>query len=300
MATYYPISEDAARRAKQANSWSDYRDGSATAEYRSMVDAAVEIAEAQKARVDPEYHEKIDSLLDAYCRRLAANINRGNEIDASCPSVMIAGASNFPVRKKEKQNTARAKNVQEYNEIKGLLDRIQSVGMGGIMSDDKDAIAKLRAKLEKHEALQDQMKSVNAYYRKHGSLDGCPDLPADEWARIEAGMQRHGVPFPGWALANNNATIRRVRDRIKTLEAEAAQMAEAREPVAGDGYELRENTEIMRVQFIFDFKPDDDTRALLKQHGFRWAPSQGAWQRLLNDNGRRAAREVIRLLQGVA
>lgn len=82
MATYYPISEVAAKRAKQANSWSDYVPGSATAEYRRMVDAAVEIAEAQKARVDPQYHEKIDALLDTYCRRLAANINRGNEIDA--------------------------------------------------------------------------------------------------------------------------------------------------------------------------------------------------------------------------
>lgn len=299
MATYYPISEDAAKRAKEANSWSDYAPGSATAEYQRMVDAAVEIAEAQKARVDPQYHEKIDHLLDLYCRRLAANINRGNEIDARVPSVMIAGASNFPVQKKEKQNAARAQNVQEYNLISGLLDRIRSVGMGGIMSDDKDALDKLRAKLEKHEALQAQMKAANAYYRKNGTIEGCPDLPADEWERAEAGMQRQGAPFPGWALANNNATIRRIRDRIQTLEAEAAKMADVREPEKGDGYELRENAEIMRVQFVFDGKPNDETRALLKQHGFRWAPSEGAWQRLLNENGRRAAREVVRLLQGV-
>ena len=35
---YYPINEGAARRAKEMNSFSDYKEGSATAEYRAMVD----------------------------------------------------------------------------------------------------------------------------------------------------------------------------------------------------------------------------------------------------------------------
>ena len=48
------------------------------------------------------YHEKIDSLLDTYARKLAANMNKGYEIDARVPSILIAGGSNFPTRKKEK------------------------------------------------------------------------------------------------------------------------------------------------------------------------------------------------------
>ena len=52
-----------------------------------------------------------------------------------------------------------------------------------------------------------------------------------------------------------------------------------------------------RIQFLFDDKPDEDTRSLLKSHGFRWAPSEGAWQRLLNDNGRSAARAVKAALE---
>ena len=62
--TYYPINEDAARRAKNMNSFSDYKEGSATASYRKAVDEAAALAERQKARVDPMYHEKIDRLLD--------------------------------------------------------------------------------------------------------------------------------------------------------------------------------------------------------------------------------------------
>ena len=74
---YYPINEGAARRAKEMNSFSDYKEGSATAEYRAMVDKAAAIAEQQKSRVDPMYHEKIDHLLDTYARKLAENMNQG-------------------------------------------------------------------------------------------------------------------------------------------------------------------------------------------------------------------------------
>lgn len=111
---YYPINEGAARRAKEAISFSDYRPGSATAEYRHYVDQAVEVAERQKKRVEPEYHEKIDQLLDTYARKLAENMNKGYEITARVPSVLIAGPANFPVRAKEKQNAASDRNMEEF------------------------------------------------------------------------------------------------------------------------------------------------------------------------------------------
>ena len=299
---YYSISEEAARRAKEANSWSDYVQGSATAEYRRMCDAAARIAEAQKLRVGTEYHAKIDELLDAYARKLAENINHRNEIDARCPSIMIAGGSNFPVRKKEKQNAARDKNWKEYECIEGILDRIKSTGMGGIVSDDKNAIAKLTAKLEARKQAQEHMKAVNAYFRKHKTLDGCPDLTDGERNRLNAQMAQgwrvNSMPFEPWALSNNNADIHRIQDRIAALqkEAERAESNKGAEPVTGDGYRLIENAEAGRIQFIFDGKPDEQTRSTLKTWGFKWAPSQGAWQRMLNGNGRYAAEQVRKYL----
>ena len=57
-----------------------------------------------------------------------------------------------------------------------------------------------------------------------------------------------------------------------------------------------ENAEEMRVQLRFPGKPDEQTRSLLKSHGFRWSPTQGAWQRQLNGNGTYAARQVMNTL----
>ena len=57
-------------------------------------------------------------------------------IEARVPSILIAGGSNFPVRQKEKQNAARDRNMEDWNEIQGLFDKIRSTGMGGISADD--------------------------------------------------------------------------------------------------------------------------------------------------------------------
>ena len=99
MPKYYEISEAAAKRAKDMNSYSDYAPGSATAGYRAMVDEAYALAEKQKAQVDPMYHDKIDALVDRYARRLAENLNERNAIDARVPSILITGGGNFPVAK---------------------------------------------------------------------------------------------------------------------------------------------------------------------------------------------------------
>jgi len=209
---YYPINEGAARRAKEMNSFSDYKEGSATAEYRAMVDKAAAIAEQQKSRVDPMYHEKIDHLLDTYARKLAENMNQGFAMDARVPSVLIAGPSNFPVGKKEKQNRARDSNMEEWRHIQGLLDKIRSTGMGGISADDPAAIEKLQKKLDGLERSQLIMKEVNAYYRKHGKLDGCALLSPDQIEKLKASMasswRSDPRPFESYQLTNNNADTR--------------------------------------------------------------------------------------------
>ena len=294
---YYPINEAAARRAKEMNSYSDYKPGSATAEYRSYVEEAVQLAERQKSRVDPMYHEKIDSLLDTYARKLAANMNKGFEIDARVPSILIAGGSNFPVRKKEKQNAARDTNYREWQDIQGLLDKIRSTGMGGISADDPQAVQKLEKKLAGLEKAQETMKAVNAYYRKHKTLDGCPHLSAESIEKMKADMasQWHieDKPYPTWALSNNSAEIRRVKDRIKSL---SQQREIGYVGWEFEGGKVEANAEANRLQILFEEKPDAATREELKSNGFRWSPKAEAWQRQLTDNAYRSADYIKAIL----
>lgn len=292
--SYHTINEEAARRAKDMNSFRDYKAGSATAEYRRMVDAATELAERQKQRVDPMYHEKIDRLLETYCRKLAENMNASYSIEARCPSILISGGGNFPVRKKEKQNAARDRNLEEWNYIQGLLDKIRSVGTGGISSDDPQAVEKLEAKLAALEKHQEMMKAANAAIRMKDPAKGDAKLAElgytpEDIAKLREPDFCGRIGYPAYALQNNNANIRRIRGRIAELKKRTESTPEGWE---FDGGRVVVNTTENRLQVIFDGKPDADVRTELKGEGFRWAPSQGAWQRQLTDNAMRAARRL--------
>ena len=102
---YYPIDEDLARRAKEMNSFFDYVPGSATAEYRRCVDEAARIAEAQKQRVDPIHHEKIDRLLDAYARKLADILCQ--EMPIFVPHRSMRSFSTFDRRERPARTSSR-------------------------------------------------------------------------------------------------------------------------------------------------------------------------------------------------
>lgn len=304
------INESAARLAKQMRSFDDYKEGSATASYNAQCAEAAAILEKVKAKcATDEQRERAEYLYSRYCSVLAESINRDNEIGTRCPSVLVCGASNFPIRKKEKQIAAWDKNMENFRKADHYLDMLKRAHTLAVKSDDPEVLDFLRAKLAGLEEAHALMVSANAYYRKNKTLEGFEGIPADTMAWITrpgvylpggrngdgSPLAFYGKPFPTYELTNSNANIKRVKQRIETLEA-----VKASQPIEEehDGYTYRENAEAMRVQFQFDGKPDDETRALLKRNGFRWAPSQGVWQRQLNDNGKYAAHRVMEALDG--
>lgn len=297
MTTYYPINENLARASHNMRSMSTYPDGYATREYRASVDKAAALVEEKKQKVSPYYHEKLDALLDSYARRLAQWTDDHNRNGASCPSVLVCGAGNFPVRKKQKQNAREDSLWREYEEIEAILNKIKAVGTGPIDLADPHARELLTDQLNKEQDLLEYCKGANAYYRKHKTLRGysnMSDAAADALTSPDAfSMSLYRKPYGDFELTSIRGKIKRIQTRLDELN--KAQAAAASGPVEDqhDGYTYRENNEIMRVQFIFPGKPDDETRAMLKENGFRWAPSQGAWQRQLTANAKYPSKSTV-------
>ena len=292
---YYEINEEMAAREKSMMSFDAYRKGSATMQYRELVDKAADIAEQQKQKTDSRYHKKIDYYLDLYARKLADNLNKNYEIGTRCPSVMIVGAGNFPVKKKEKQINAWNKNMQEYREIQNILEKIKGIGTAGISSDDPEAIQKLKEKLLHLEEAQENKKAVNVYYKKNKTLKGCNILTEEEQNDLTDYMERQNItkPYSSFELSNNNANIKRVKERIKELEQKATDTT-----LKGWTFEngsIVANRELNRLQILFDEKPDEELRTKLKRNGFKWSSRQGVWQRLLNRNAIYAAKRINEL-----
>ena len=301
---YYPIDENTARLSHQMMSMSDYKEGSATAGYRAAVDEAAALVERQKQKVSPFYHEKLDALLDRYARRLAAYYNDYYRNEAACPSILISGGSNFPVRKKEKQNSRRETLMHEYNEIQGILSKIKSVGTGPIDFSDPHAREMLVERVESAKALHESKKQANAYYRKHKTLDGCPGITEKdrEWLTRPGVFAKgdgsplalYGVPFPAYDLQRDTANIRSYAARLEEYDRLQAR-CDADTDTEFDGGRIVRNVEQNRLQILFDGKPDEEIRAALKSSGFRWSPKNQAWQRQLTRNAEAAARQALNL-----
>jgi hypothetical protein len=298
---YAQVSEETARRAKQAYSFFDYVEGSATASYRKAVDECYEIA-CRAAEKRPKEEERIQRLFDRFADKLAANINDTNRNTASCPSVMISGGSNFPVRKKEKQNIRSNKLAEENNYIMQIPDKIRDIGNNTtIYSDEDDALEQLEAKADKYRAYLEDMKKQNAHYRKHGTMKGYENITDEDAEKLDAEIKHsfYKVPFPAYELTSARQKIKAAEERaeqLKKLKAKAERPTENDYPHI-DGVEVVENGEAMRIQLIFDGKPTEEIRTILKSHGFRWSPSFNAWQRQLTANGKYA---TISALQQIA
>jgi Domain of unknown function (DUF3560) len=172
--------------------------------------------------------------------------------------------------------------------------KADSVGSGGISSDDPEAIQKLKAELAACEANQANMKAANKLLKKR-DMAGLKALGYSDEAIHELLNPRfsNNIGYAPFTLSNNNANIRRIKLRIQDLENRAKRQDKEEER---NGYTYREDTAENRVMFIFDGKPDEATRGVLKRHTFKWSPSRGAWVRHLNSAGLYAAQQVRKAL----
>ena len=147
-----------------------------------------------------------------------------------------------------------------------------------IFSDDPDATEKLIDKIERLKKRQGVMKRANQLIRK-ADREGLADLGFSDEA-IEKLFQADWcgrIGFPDYALKNNSANIRRLEKRLAGLQ--KATSEETSEVEFPDGIRLVDNVEENRLQIFFPGIPAESVRRELKQHGFRWSPAAGAWQR---------------------
>ena len=80
-------------------------------------------------------------------------------------------------------------------------------------------------------------------------------------------------------MQNLGANIRQVKSRIEEL-GHVFDNEERYEEHSDFVYKEEDG----RCQFVFEGKPDEEVRRLLKSYGFKWSPTRGAWVRKLTQN----------------
>lgn len=206
-----------------------------------------------------------------------------------CVSTMIAGPSNFNVRRANKANEVERKRVEDvigYRErALRAIEKALRPELRPIMTGDADAQDRLRVKLAKLEDMQMKFKAVNAAIRKHKKAG--PD--AQVAALVALGFnisEAHAkellkpdscgrIGFADYELTNNGANIRRLKAQLETVT-----VNQAKEATEFKGAEatVEDCPAENRVRLHFPGKPAAEVRERLKSSGFRWAPSLGVWQ----------------------
>nr|WP_241390609.1 MULTISPECIES: DUF3560 domain-containing protein [Yersiniaceae]ULG17059.1 hypothetical protein 1772p2_00073 [Serratia proteamaculans]ULG18983.1 hypothetical protein RM5p2_00042 [Serratia proteamaculans]ULG20102.1 hypothetical protein 49p3_00009 [Yersinia frederiksenii] len=175
-------------------------------------------------------------------------------------------------------------------------NKAEGVGHGGVSSDDPEALRKLREQLQKRIQSQELMKACNVAIRKNKTAEEqLAALVKLGWPEPEAVKLLKGdfcgrIGFAAYSLQNNNAQIKRLKDRIVNLETVKQKAAGSKEEHESFTYEI--DSDDNRILFIFEGKPDSEIRTVLKSHAFKWSPTRGAWVRKVTANALADARIV--------
>lgn len=260
----------------------------------------------------------VGAEIERFASRHVSLTRRAWAMDSRCMSWFIVGPARFPTDRNRKKmdwadNAYRV--VREHMSVaKKSVERTAfPYGAPGdaIRSNNPDAPELIRAKIEKLKATHALMKATNAAIRsvKGGDVEAMIQAVVDATGFREVSAREIVCPreawmgrgFPAYSLSGELAEIKRLEDRLAVIERnrERGTVSRTHNTTAG-AVEVIENGDAARIQIIFPGKPDAATRDVLKSNGFRWAPSEGAWQRHLNGNGRWAAQRVIAALQAEA
>jgi hypothetical protein len=256
--------------------------------------------------------------LEQFAARHVCLTRRAWALESRCMSSFVVGPANFPVDRNRKRmdsadNAYRCARDHLAAAMKATSRRAFPYGAPGeaIRANNPDAPDLLRAEIEQRKATHARMKATNAAIRsvKSGDVGEMIQAVTDATGYSSTSASRIVCPpeawmprgYPGYALAGELAEIKRLEGRLATIERNRARgEVERTEETAAGAVRIVENGDAARIQLFFEGKPAAEVRDTMKHNGFRWAPSEGAWQRHLNEGGRWAADRVLKALQPAA
>jgi hypothetical protein len=226
-------------------------------------------------------------------------------------SPMITGPAKFPVARMEKRRQTEHKRLQELVDFKAKgLRRVAGKIRSGLTGDD--AVSEEVRRLQRSFARDiEVVKGIDAGKMPYNrtafttSIAGKVNRAAErgevevvekilDWLDIESRVMgkkplftpRHSI----WSLRDTARTQR------QKLQQQTDRGTEASEENPHGTIERDFEGNRIRLKLTAG-KPSDAVRSLLKRSGWRWSPTNGAWQRMNTENTMYSAKEILRALE---
>jgi hypothetical protein len=228
-----------------------------------------------------------------------------------CMSTMITGPANFPVRSQEKKNRS---SDNKFQKMIDWCDYAQSKYKNLILKErfqDFSELEESKQILSNMEKLQTGMKKANSLLKKLSKQSATIEqfnklfeIESDISVTFMIETARWNTPphkgYESFRLTNNNSLVKRLKAKVLKLEATENATEEDNKENSFEGFTVVENKADDRIQFLFEGKPEEKIRNILKSRAFRWSPKNNAWQRKLTNNAIYAGQCITKEIQELA
>jgi hypothetical protein len=287
---YYNTSFDPEKRAESSVNalYADLKEKREQFEKLAKTDEQKKILEDEWPRFETNYIVKQKDIWYAQSRTA---------------SPMITGPARFPVesnRKKMQSEMNKREAFSEWiNKAERAIENKIEPSMYQVSSDRADAPDLLRKELSQLEKNQSQMIIVNKILRKKNQTQEEKIeqvVKETDFDRLtakkltEPGVMGGDGGFYSFELRNNSAKIKRLKERIETIEKLRSQSTKE---FKFEGGEIIDNVEENRLQIKYDGKPSSEVISNLKHNGFKWSPTRSVWQRMRGGNANYALKRVL-------
>lgn len=231
------------------------------------------------------YRNKMKSLATAYLHS-----------HSNVASAAITGPAKFPTERNRKKSDWADNKLKEYFSYdKYKRDKLRYKylpdSMKPVKTGQSNALELLEAKLAEAKKSHEFMKAANKIIR---SKKNVKERLRDELKMDDSKINKILTPdfanrtgYAQFYLTNNNANIKRLEQRVREVKKLNEKRTEGNATkLEFKGGHVVENYQENRLQLIFDSKPDEATRTMLKKSAFKWSPKNNAWQRQLTENAK--------------
>lgn len=225
----------------------------------------------------------------------------------------VSGPANYPAKRMNARADAQMNAANEWDAkmnrfIENTLDMLRDAipleqllaeyrsgkRRDPISGDDPLALEKLSARLEGMKERHETKKKINAWWRKHKTMIGCPAISEEAANKIDDDMKNHkfhiDIPFASYSLSNSLAEIKRIEERLKTISAQR-EAGDAKQVY--NGFTVEQSGADGRINITFDSKPEEAARDILKKNGFHWSPRAKVWTRQYTHNAMMTVRHYV-------
>lgn len=270
--------------------------------YNSVVDKALS---ASTEDTLPSVIEGLARFKEGYIKRAKAALSATSRT----ASAMVTGPARFPTARNNRAVDVESRRMTEWVEFTekaeaSLVKLARGYDSDIVKTGDTDAVEKLTeraaAEASEHQMMVDANKRYRSATGTHAektaaALEGLPEHLIEKANGNYKAWRYEGAPFLSYDL--NNARARANRNSSQAIAAERLAATGQREATA-DGVRVLDNPESERVQIFYDGIPDPSVRDSLKKRGFRWSPSNKAWQRPRTERAWQDAKELTGAVEG--